>query len=121
MVYMKENGESQHLSFIREQFYLVPAFAFTIYKSQGQTLSHITFQLHGLTMKEKITIFSRVKDWEGLLILDENLISENEIIGNKIQDGSIEEIQRLQILSNETKIKIWNLFPNQLHELFKNY
>ena len=120
MSYKKLNGEMQHLNFIREQFYIIPAYSFTIYKSQGQTLKQILFILKGLTMKEKITVFSRVKDWNNLMILDKEDFKKEDII-SKINDGSIEEYKRLQKLSVKTNKEIWKLFPDQLYNLFKEF
>lgn len=87
----------------RTQVPIVPAFAMTAYKAQGQTLSNAIVDLASCSGTESpYVMISRVKSLDGLLIL--RPFSENKITCRRSEDAR-REMKRLEFLHLRTMIE----------------
>lgn len=93
----------------RRQLPLLPAYAFTDYKSQGQTLERAIIDLDGCkSLQSMYVMLSRVKTLKGLAIL--RWFPSNRLYSNLQQDWR-DEFARLSLLDVETKAR----FDNRVH------
>lgn len=93
----------KNINIKRAQLPIVPAFAMTVYKAQGQTLSHAIIDLASCSGTESpYVMVSRVKSIDGLLIL--RPFSETKITCRMSEDGR-RESKRLEFLRLRTLIQ----------------
>lgn len=100
----------------RKQFPLVPAFGYTSYNSQGQTISNALIEMNFPPppfQKEVATAYvplTRVKLMENLAFCRDFPLSNLQIKPSKEQKA---EIERLRKLNDQTKLKFENHYNIQ--------
>ena len=94
-------GQSKKTSVSRTHLPLLPAYAYTDYKSQGKSLSYAIVDLHSArSLQGAYVMLSRVRALDGLMIL--RPFSPSKLCGNLSQELR-DEFSRLQSLTDDTR------------------
>ena len=94
-------GCSKKTSISRTHLPLLPAYAYTDYKSQGKSLSYAIVDLHSArSLQGAYVMLSRVRTLDGLMIL--RPFSPSKLCGNLSQELR-DEFERLQLLTSDTQ------------------
>ena len=87
----------------RLQLPLLPAYAYTDYKSQGKTLSHAVVDLQSTsTLQGAYVMLSRVRSLKGLLILRPFVPSK---VCGRLSQELRDELQRIELLAQITVMR----------------
>lgn len=101
------NGKKVLKSVTREQLPLVPAYAYTDYKSQGKSLTHAIMDLESACSLQGVYVMlSRVRSMEGLLIM--RPFSHAKIC-TRLSQELRDELRRIDMLDEMTRVRYASL------------
>ena len=107
----KKQGEPDHISISRLQVPLLPAYAYTDYKSQGRSLeTAIIDPASAASLQGVYVMLSRVKTLDGLAILRP---FKAEKIEQRLSQELRTELERLDNLNTETRRKFPSTFAHR--------
>ncbi|KAI0039797.1 hypothetical protein FA95DRAFT_1456442, partial [Auriscalpium vulgare] len=96
----RSRSHNKSFSVTREQLPLLPAYAFTDYKSQGRSLDNVIVDVRGCRSSQSLYVMlSRVRTLRGLAILQ---YFAPEKITKRLPHDLVDELRRLEALAERT-------------------